>query len=151
MQRLWQRLLQSLEASPPALDPQSRLRSACAVLLLECARADFDSHPAELEAVRTALASRFGLAEGELETLLGEAHSQAHSAVSLHEFVHQLNANLPPGEKRQIMAMLWRVAYADGRLDAHEEHLMRKLGDLLYVSQQDYIQTKLAAEEAAGG
>lgn len=151
MQRLWQRLLQKPEASPPEADPDSRLCLACAVLLLECARADFEQQPAELDAARAALGRRFGLGAGDLDALLRRANAEAQSAVSLYEFVRRLNASLPPDDKRQIMAMLWQVAYADGRLDAHEEHLLRKLGDLLFVSRRDFIQTKLAAEDAADG
>jgi uncharacterized tellurite resistance protein B-like protein len=38
------------------------------------------------------------------------------------------------------------VAAADGRIDAHEEHLLRKLADLLYIPHADYIRAKLAAQ-----
>ncbi len=56
-----------------------------------------------------------------------------------------LNARLDRPGKRELMDMLWQVAYADGRLDKHEEHLLRKLAALLYVSDEDYIKAKLAA------
>ena len=39
--------------------------------------------------------------------------------------------------------MLWRVTCADGRVDKHEEYLVRKIADLLYVSHRDYIRMKL--------
>lgn len=146
---MWQRLLQRLE-SPPREDEDARRRLACAVLLLECARADFERHEAELDAVRAALAAHFGLDAPELERLLADAGEEARRAVSLHEYVERLNRRLQPPDKRRIMDMLWRVACADGRIDAHEEQLLRRLADLLHVPHRDYIAAKLAAAEAAG-
>jgi len=37
------------------------------------------------------------------------------------------------------------VAMADGHLDAHELHLMRKIADLLYVGHADYVAAKQRA------
>ena len=43
---------------------------------------------------------------------------------------------------------MWRVAYADGRLDKYEEALIRQVAELTYVSHTDYIRTKLATAPA---
>jgi uncharacterized tellurite resistance protein B-like protein len=45
---------------------------------------------------------------------------------------------------------MWRVAYADSTLSAWEQHLVRKVADLLHVSQGDYIAAKMRAREGAG-
>lgn len=144
---MWQKLLRHFE-SPP-VDPAARQRLAVAVLLLECARADFDQSADEIAQVRSSLQGYFGLDAAGLETLLAEAGERARQSVSLHEFVGSLNASLQPADKLQIMSMLWNVAYADGKLDAHEEHLLRKFADLLYVPHKDFIATKLEAEARA--
>lgn len=141
---MWQRLLKSLQ-TPPAQDPAARRRLASAVLLLECARADFEHQPAELAAVREELARSFGLSAAELDTLLQRAGDEQQQAVSLHAYTADLNRQLSPEERRELIAMLWRVAYADGHLDAHEEHLLRKLADLLYVSHSVFVNEKLIA------
>ncbi len=39
--------------------------------------------------------------------------------------------------------MLWKVAYADGELASIEEHIIRKIADLLHLRHSEYIQTKL--------
>jgi uncharacterized tellurite resistance protein B-like protein len=44
---------------------------------------------------------------------------------------------------------MWRVAYADERLDKYEEHLIRKISDLIYVSHRDFIRTKHSARSGA--
>ena len=48
------------------------------------------------------------------------------------------------------MEWMWKVAAVDGRVDPHEEHLLRKVADLLYVSHADYIRAKLGAVEGKG-
>ena len=36
----------------------------------------------------------------------------------------------------------WQVALADNRLDKHEDHLVRRLAELLYVSHSDLIRIR---------
>ncbi|MEM1153413.1 MAG: TerB family tellurite resistance protein [Pseudomonadota bacterium] len=49
-------------------------------------------------------------------------------------------------QKLELIGSMWRVAYADGRLDKYEEHLIRQVAELCYVSHEDYIKSKLSAE-----
>lgn len=117
-----------------------------AVLLLECARADFAHEPVEVDAVRLALQSQFGVAVAEIDRLIEQGKRSAREAVSLHGPIARLNAELTQERKRELMHWLWRVACADGRIDAHEEHLLRKLADLLHLPHGDFIRTKLSAQ-----
>ena len=45
------------------------------------------------------------------------------------------------------MTLLWQVAYADGELANIEEHIIRKIADLLHLRHSEYIATKIAAEQ----
>jgi uncharacterized tellurite resistance protein B-like protein len=138
------RWLERIErAQGPARPPPRHL--AVAVLLLECARADFDRSAAEIGTVRDALAGHFGLSEIDADALVREAGQESERAVSMHDYVGRINRDLGPDDKRDIMAMLWRVAWADGRIDPHEEALIRRLADLLYVPHAQFVQEKLAA------
>lgn len=118
---------------------------ATALLLLELARSDFEVTDTEQSRIRALLAGRFALDDAALDALLAEAQASARDAVSLHDYVQTLNTGLDLAAKREIMSMLWQVAYADGRIDKYEEHLLRRLADLLYLPMPDYIQVKLAA------
>ena len=40
---------------------------------------------------------------------------------------------------------MWAIAAADGDADSHEEQLIRRVSELLYVSHGDFIRAKLAA------
>ena len=35
------------------------------------------------------------------------------------------------------------IAFADGHLDKFEEHVVRKIADLIHISHNDFIQSKL--------
>ena len=144
----WKRWLSQLEGPQAEAHPPRDV--AMAVLLLECARADFENQPVEMDTVRDALRAQFGLDGAQLERLVGDATQSATSAVSLHGPVSRLNAELTPDEKRALMEWMWKVAAADGHVDAHEEHLLRKVADLLYISHADYIRAKLGAIEGKG-
>lgn len=70
--------------------------------------------------------------------------------MSLHEFTKLLNEHLAENEKSRIIALLWQIAYADGRLDKYEDSLVLKISDLLYVSRGRVMRLKHDARQAAG-
>ncbi len=128
-----------------ATDPvarEQRLRVATAALLVEMSRADFEEDDVERDTARKVLSAHFDLDAAEAAELLGLADSRADEAVSLHEFTSLLHQHLPVADKHEIVRMLWSVALADARLDKHEEHLVRKVAGLLYVSHSDLMRIK---------
>jgi uncharacterized tellurite resistance protein B-like protein len=125
-------------------DPEQAKRIAAAVLLLEMAHVDYRHEKAEYDEIRRQLKDHFGLDEAEAEELMTAATPRVESAVSLYPFLKTLNDGLKPGEKRQVLEMLWRVAYADQNLDANEEHLLREIAELLYLPHSEFIRAKLA-------
>lgn len=118
------------------------LRMAAAALLVEMARADFNEDETELGRARDLLAERYGLTAAGAQELLSAARSESDHAVSLFRFTHLINQHFDMPEKLVLMGMLWDVAYADGRLDKHEDALMHKLSDLLYVPLADLLAAK---------
>jgi uncharacterized tellurite resistance protein B-like protein len=48
-------------------------------------------------------------------------------------------------QKVRIVELLWTVAFADSHQDKHEEHLIRRIADLLHVSHKDFIAAKFKA------
>jgi len=121
-----------------------------AVLLVEVMRADATGGLAEKPTVLRSLRDKFGLADDELDRLYELAERRSIEAHDLHSFTSRINAEFGEPQKVRMLEMLWQVAYADGHLDAHETHLMRRLADLLHVRQTDAIAAKLRAERSAG-
>jgi uncharacterized tellurite resistance protein B-like protein len=146
-------LFEAMKPPSPAASAAEQahaLRLATAVLLVEVMRADTRSALGEKPAVLEALRTKFGLAEDELARLYELAEQRSIEAHDLHSFTARINAAFDEPRKVRILEMLWQVAYADGHLDAHETHLMRRLADLLHVRQSDAIAAKLRAERQSG-
>ena len=137
-----------LPAAKPRAAFEHTLQVATAVLLVEVMRSDAHFTLSERASVLVSLRERFSLTGDEVEALFAVADQTARDAHDLHTFTSKLNDELDPEQKARIIEYLWRVAYADGRLDAHEQHVMRKIADLLYVPHGDYIGAKMRAKES---
>jgi len=118
------------------------LRLATATLLIEIVRADYREDLTENEAVFAQLKRNFELQEDEALLLVKQAEQEADRAVTLQGFTRLLHEQLTTAEKHAVIEMLWRVALADDHLDKHEDYLVRKLADLLYVSHADLIRIR---------
>ena len=128
-----------------AADPAARehaLRVATALLLIEVAKADYAEDLAEDEAMLRSLRQFFALDDEAAALLLEEARSTADLAVELQQFTRRLHEQLSVAEKQRVVEMLWQVALADSRLDKHEDHLVRRIAELLYVSHSDLIRIR---------
>ncbi|HEY9545365.1 MAG TPA: TerB family tellurite resistance protein [Solimonas sp.] len=135
----------SASLSTPAPKAAVDRHLAMAVLLLETARADFERGPDELELIREQLAHGLKLDAAQTEALIARATDSAGTAVSLHEFVAVLNHELDADGKRELLAWLWQVAFADGHIEPREEAMIRQLADLLFVPHADFIKARIAA------
>ena len=123
---------------------------ATAALLVEVMRADHEVQPEERDAVRRALGAAFAdLSTDETRDLLARAEERADDATSLYEFTRHINRQLDHAQKAHVVELLWRVAYADGDLDKYEEHLVRRIADLIHVPHSVFIRMKHKARGEA--
>ena len=129
---------------------EDTLQLATAVLLVEVMRSDADVSADERSAIMHALGKRFQLEADALARLFELAEHASSEAVDFHRFTSRINSSFDAAEKAHVIELMWQVAYSDGHLSSHENHLMRKIADLLYVSHADYISAKQRAREALG-
>jgi uncharacterized tellurite resistance protein B-like protein len=130
-------------------DERHTIEVATAALLVEVVRLDHEIEPAEREAVLRAVQAKFGLGGDEAETLVRLAEEEAQQAIDYYQFTSLINKRFSPQQKEQVIEHMWRVAYADAELSAYEQHVIRKIADLLYVPHSAYIAAKLRARDAA--
>ncbi len=126
------------------------LQVATAALLLEMMRMDERITEAERQSVTNTLQRHFSLDAAQLDTLIVLAEREAQQASGYYEFTSRINQACDAAQKVRIVEYLWQVALADGHLDAHELHLMRKITDLLHVSHADNAAAKQRARETTG-
>ena len=121
---------------------QRRLQMASAALMVEMLHVDEQVTTEEDEKLRLLLKQRFNLDSSEIEALIDLAHNEKHEATDYFQFTSLLNEHYSQQQKIDLVEDLWQLAYADHELDKYEEHLLRRLSELLHVPHQDFIRTK---------
>jgi uncharacterized tellurite resistance protein B-like protein len=134
------------EAHAPAFE-QHALEGAIATLLYEMTRMDSDVRAEDLAAARSALGDLLGLDPARADAVLAEAAHRSGRLTSYYAQVSVINRRFEMDQRIRFVEHLWRVAYADGGLDQYEDHLVRKLSNLLYVP---HVQCMLARQRARG-
>ena len=121
---------------------ERRLQMATAALMVEMLHVDERVTSEEDEKLRHILKQRFKLDTTEIEALIDIAHNEKHDATDYYSFTSLLNEHYTQQQKINLVEDLWQLAYADDKLDKYEEHLLRRLADLLHVPHRDFIRTK---------
>ncbi len=121
--------------------------AACA-LLLEMAHADSEFIQSERDNIIAILQSSFDMTEDDANELLNLADLERKESLDLWQFTNLINQNYSREEKIRVAETLWRVIYTDGKVDKHEEYLMRKLTFLLDLQHRDMIEAKFKARDS---
>ena len=121
-----------------------RLRLATCVILLETAGADNEFSPGECEHIVATLKTRFSLVQDDAEELIRYAEARRAESSDLWKFTNMINQSCSNDEKFDILREVWRVIYADGTLDGHEDYLVHKLATLLNLNHPRLIEAKMA-------
>ena len=119
---------------------------AAGVLMLEIARADDEIDDLEKELVIEGIKNILHQTSHEINEVFQKVIAVVEESVSFFEFTSLINDSCSRKEKYDLLVILWKVAYADGQLDKYEEYYIRKIKDLLYLSQSDFIKAKLEAK-----
>jgi uncharacterized tellurite resistance protein B-like protein len=144
-------LFDALRPPPPeaaAADAEHALQLAAAVLLVEVRRADPGCDAAERRAVVVALREKFALTDDEVARLHELAEQAVREASDLYRHTSRINETFDMPRKIRLVELMWRVAYADGEISAHERHLVWRIADLLHVPQGARVHARLRASGA---
>lgn len=125
------------------LDHERAVRTATVALLVEVARADFGVEDAEREMILRIIERHYAVTAEQARLIADEAESHADDATCLHPLTRLITSQCSLDEREEIVRLLWEVSFADGHVDKHEEHLVRKVADLLYVPHNRFIKAKL--------
>ena len=134
-------------APAPSEDPLTQR----VVLLLETAGADFRAAPEEAAAIEKLLITRYDLSAEETGELIALARKRLEDMGDIYTVTRALTKVMSPEERLELMTEIWEIIFADGRLDAEEEHFARKMGKLLHLDHPTWISAKLAARERRAG
>jgi uncharacterized tellurite resistance protein B-like protein len=127
----------------PETTSERRAQIAAAALLVEVARSDERFSATERRTVLESVQRKFSLNPVQAQQLLALAEAQSHEAHDIYQFTSKINATFPNERKIRLIEELWRAAYSDAVLHAHEEHLIRRVTHLLQLPHSQFIAAKL--------
>tara|TARA_B110000459_G_C16487784_1_gene437367 strand:- start:307 stop:759 length:453 start_codon:yes stop_codon:yes gene_type:complete len=119
-----------------------KILSTC-IFLIEVSKSDDEYDDLEKNKIIDLLEKEFSLNADQIKLLLTLADKKNNEMISLHDFTEIINNGCSYSEKKDLIKMLWDVAYADGRIDKYEDYTIRKISDLLYIKHADFIKAKL--------
>jgi len=112
------------------------------VLAYELARSDGEITEDELSVLMTEIediAEKVGKDKQEILKII-EIYSD--DSVSFYEFVEDINKYYSKEEKLNLLKFMWRMAYADNKLDVDEERLIRRMADLIKIKDMEVLKLK---------
>lgn len=146
---LFRRLFPKSEAPSSRENVQTRRTfvATCA-LLMEMAAIDGEFSGGEQEIILATLTSSYGMNSDEAHAIMEAAKIELEGSVDLWQFVRIINREYSEQEKLEVIEAVWRVIYADGRLNRHEDHLVHRLADLLRLSHSRLIEAKMRVKNS---
>lgn len=122
--------------------PNFEIELTASVLAYELARSDGKITKDELSVLMSEIeniANKVGKSKEEIFEII-EIYSK--DSVSFYEFVEDINKNYSKEEKLDLIRFMWRMAYADNKLDVDEERLIRRMADLINIKDIDILKLK---------
>ena len=123
-------------------DPNFEIELTASVLAYELARSDGKITEDELSVLMSEIkkiAKKVGKGEKEIFKII-EVYSR--DSVSFYEFVEDINNNYSKEEKLDLLHFMWKMAYADNKLDVDEEKLIRRMADLIKIKDIEVLKLK---------
>ena len=123
-------------------DPNFEIELTASVLAYELARSDGKITEDELSVLMSEIkkiAKKVGKGEKEIFKII-EVYSR--DSVSFYEFVEDINNNYSKEEKLDLLHFMWKMAYADSKLDVDEEKLIRRMADLIKIKDIEVLKLK---------
>jgi uncharacterized tellurite resistance protein B-like protein len=126
------------------------VRVAACALFVEMARIDEKFTEAEMDTILSIVKEKYGLSQEHADALVAEAGKELDKSVDLWQFARLINENYSIDEKIEIIEILWRMVFVDGKMDRYEHYLMNKLKNLLRLSHDQLIAAKLKVLHSTG-
>ena len=142
--KLFKNLFKTKEIEEESKD--SSIQKSICSLMIEVAYADNQLDESELKTMAKSL-SKLDIEKEEIQEIVDATLAKSKESISFYEHTRILNDQLDYDQKKEVLNSVWAIAFADGEMDKHEEHLIRRIADLLYLNHKDFINAKLNQKE----
>ena len=113
-----------------------------AVLAYEIARSDGEISEDELLVLMEEIESISAKVGKDKFEILKIIEIYSKDSISFHEFIEDINDSYSKEEKHSLLEFMWKIAYADGKLDVDEERLVRRVADLIRIKDIEVLKLK---------
>lgn len=121
-------------------------RLSVAALMCHVIAADGVVRTNERERMVSALAQRYRMSEDDARDLAEAARRVELESATVQRFTAGLERGLPLSERREIVAALWRIVFADGVVQEFEEAIVGRIADLLGIEPHERTALRKAVE-----
>lgn len=130
-------------------DSEHALHLAMASLMVEVAESDYEDAPEERDALLKIVKNSFDLEDEDANQIIDLAKKEHAESTDYFQFTSLINQNYSAAQRIELIENLWKIAFSDKILDKHEEHVIRRIADLIHVSHSDFMLTKLKVQSNA--
>lgn len=113
-----------------------------AVLAYEIARSDGEISNDELSLLMQEIEKISQKVGKDATEILNIVEMYSKDSVSFHDFIEDINKSYSKDEKISLLDFMWKIAYADGKLDVDEERLVRRVADLIKIKDIEVLKLK---------
>ncbi|MFT7370135.1 MAG: putative tellurite resistance protein B-like protein [Alteromonas macleodii] len=136
-------LFKRLTAPDPAPLPNADARVALGALMVRLARTDGSYDQDEIAHIDAVLAQRYVLTEANASALRAKCEIAETEAPDTVRFTRAIKNAVPYEDRVAVIEALWSVVLVDGVRDNHEDAMLRMIGPLLGVTDQDSHKARL--------
>lgn len=122
--------------------PDFEIELTAAVLAYEIARSDGDISDDELSVLMEEIEKIAVKVKKDKSEILKIVEIYSKDSVSLHEFIEDINKYYLKDQKLKLLKFMWKIAYADGKLDVDEERIVRRVADLIKIKDVEVLRLK---------
>lgn len=131
------------EAADKSGNYKKQLQIATAAIFIEMAKADGVISDDERDLIILSLKKRFNLNEQDIDELIELSKAKLDESISLYEFSSTINKHFTADDKMELLKNLWRMIYADEKLNRYEDQLIKLIGGMLQMEHRRIIDAKM--------
>ena len=130
------------KSTPKEIKINFDIELTASILAYEIARSDGDIDDNELSVLMEEIEKSSKKVGKESLEILKIVESYSKDSVSFYEFIEDINKDYSKEDKLSLLKFLWKIAYADGRLDVDEERIVRRVADLIMIKDIEVLKLK---------
>ena len=123
------------------------IKNSATILLLSVANADYNIEKEEIKLIKEIIQDFFSIDTKETYKIVEQAIIDFKKSTSLFEYAQILNEHFSYQDKVDFIFCIFELAYVDKELHFMEQHLIKKIADILNVEHRDLIKTKLEIQK----